>query len=69
MKKRVKSISVAANYYHVIVCKILLDPGTPFLEFSQLAAFYMYKEKNDVDAAPSAGVITGIGSRCWAKNA
>ena len=39
----------------------LLDPGTPFLEFSQLAAFNMYKEKNDADAAPSAGVITGIG--------
>ena len=39
----------------------LLDAGTPFLEFSQLAAYDMYKEKNDVDAAPSAGVITGIG--------
>jgi 3-methylcrotonyl-CoA carboxylase beta subunit len=34
----------------------LLDPGTPFLEFSQLAAFSMYH-----DAAPGAGVITGIG--------
>ena len=34
----------------------LLDPGTPFLEFSQLAAFGMYH-----DAAPGAGVITGIG--------
>jgi 3-methylcrotonyl-CoA carboxylase beta subunit len=34
----------------------LLDPGTPFLEFSQLAAFDMYN--ND---APCAGVITGIG--------
>ncbi len=34
----------------------LLDPGTPFLEFSQLAAFGMYK-----DEAPGAGVITGIG--------
>ena len=36
--------------------KALLDPGSPFLEFSQLAAFDMY----DGDA-PSAGVITGIG--------
>jgi 3-methylcrotonyl-CoA carboxylase beta subunit len=35
----------------------LLDPGTPFLELSQLAAFGMYN-----DAAPGAGVITGIGS-------
>ncbi|MDB5794617.1 MAG: methylcrotonoyl-CoA carboxylase [Noviherbaspirillum sp.] len=34
----------------------LLDPGTPFLELSQLAAFGMYD-----DAAPSAGIITGIG--------
>jgi len=34
----------------------LLDPGTPFLEFSQLAACNMYD-----NAAPSAGIITGIG--------
>src|SRR5260221_14593701 len=34
----------------------LLDPGTPFLEFSQLAAYEMY-----VEAAPGAGVITGMG--------
>ncbi len=34
----------------------LLDPGTPFLEVGQLAAYGMY----DGDA-PSAGVITGIG--------
>ncbi|MGA8009520.1 MAG: carboxyl transferase domain-containing protein, partial [Thiomonas sp.] len=34
----------------------LLDPGTPFLEFSPLAALGLYD-----DAAPGAGVITGIG--------
>ena len=34
----------------------LLDPGTPFLELSQLAAHGMY----DGDA-PSAGIVTGIG--------
>jgi 3-methylcrotonyl-CoA carboxylase beta subunit len=34
----------------------LLDPGSPFLELSQLAAYGMY----DADIA-SAGVITGIG--------
>jgi len=34
----------------------LLDPGTPFLELSQLAASGMYH-----DDAPGAGVITGIG--------
>lgn len=36
--------------------QMLLDPGTPFMEFSQLAAYDMYD-----NAAPSAGVITGIG--------
>ncbi|GGY27776.1 carboxyl transferase domain-containing protein [Pseudoduganella albidiflava] len=36
--------------------RLLLDPGTPFLEFSQLAAYEMYD-----GAAPSAGIITGIG--------
>jgi 3-methylcrotonyl-CoA carboxylase beta subunit len=36
--------------------QMLLDPGTPFLEFSQMAAYEMYH-----NAAPSAGVITGIG--------
>lgn len=34
----------------------LLDPGAPFLEFSQLAANGMYN-----DDAPGAGVITGVG--------
>jgi len=34
----------------------LLDPGTPFLEFSPLAAFDLYEGK-----APGAGVVTGIG--------
>ncbi|MBV8122667.1 MAG: methylcrotonoyl-CoA carboxylase [Burkholderiaceae bacterium] len=41
--------------------EMLLDPGTPFLEFSALAALNMYKEKGGRDAAPSAGVIAGIG--------
>jgi 3-methylcrotonyl-CoA carboxylase beta subunit len=36
--------------------QLLLDPGTPFLEFSQLAGYGMYD-----DAAPCGGVITGIG--------
>jgi 3-methylcrotonyl-CoA carboxylase beta subunit len=35
----------------------LLDPGSPFLELSQLAAFNMYG--GDV---PSAGIVTGVGS-------
>jgi 3-methylcrotonyl-CoA carboxylase beta subunit len=34
----------------------LLDPGSPFLELSQLAAHGMYN-----DEAPGAGIITGIG--------
>lgn len=36
--------------------RILLDPGSPFLELSSLAAYQVYKE--DV---PGAGIITGIG--------
>ncbi|EGR30836.1 propionyl- carboxylase beta chain, putative [Ichthyophthirius multifiliis] len=35
----------------------LLDPGSPFLELSQLAGFELY-EKEEV---PSGGIITGIG--------
>src|SRR5207253_3693726 len=34
----------------------LIDPGSPFLEFSGLAAFGMYE-----DAIHAAGIITGIG--------
>lgn len=34
----------------------LLDPGSPFLEFSQLAAYQVYD-----DVVPAAGIITGIG--------
>jgi len=34
----------------------LIDPGTPFLEFSALAAWDMYD-----GGAPGAGVVTGIG--------
>jgi 3-methylcrotonyl-CoA carboxylase beta subunit len=34
----------------------LLDPGTPFLEIGQLAAFGMYENQ-----APAAGLIAGIG--------
>src|SRR5438093_6025379 len=36
--------------------RMLLDPGSPFLELSQLAAFGMYG-----DEAPGAGIITGVG--------
>jgi 3-methylcrotonyl-CoA carboxylase beta subunit len=36
--------------------RALLDPGSPFLELSPLAAHGMYE-----DAAPAAGLITGIG--------
>jgi len=38
---------------------LLIDPGSPFLEFSPLAAWEMY----DGDA-PSAGIVTGIGRVC-----
>ncbi len=38
---------------------LLLDPGTPFLELSPLAAWGMYD-----DEAPAAGIVTGIGTVC-----
>src|SRR5512144_55246 len=36
--------------------RALIDPGSPFLEFSQLAAWELYD-----DNIASAGIITGIG--------
>ncbi len=45
----------------------LLDPGSPFLELSTLAAWDMYNgevssaAEPDVLAAPGAGIVTGIG--------
>ncbi len=39
----------------------LLDPDTPFLEIGPLAAMGVYKEKDGSDAAPSAGLIAGVG--------
>lgn len=36
--------------------RTLLDPGSPFLEFSQLAAHKVYD-----DDVPAAGIITGVG--------
>ncbi|MSP04218.1 MAG: methylcrotonoyl-CoA carboxylase [Acetobacteraceae bacterium] len=37
----------------------LIDPGSPFLEFSQLAAHGLYN-----DEVPAAGIVTGIGRVC-----
>jgi 3-methylcrotonyl-CoA carboxylase beta subunit len=40
----------------------LLDPGSPFLELSPLAAFGMYgASADDLYAVPSASIVTGIG--------
>src|SRR5205807_448637 len=36
--------------------RLLLDPGSPFLEFSQLAAYGMYDGE-----VPAGGIVTGIG--------
>src|SRR5579864_4721134 len=36
--------------------RLLLDPGSPFLELSAFAAYGMYD-----GAVPAAGVVTGIG--------
>ena len=35
----------------------ILDPGSPFLELSQLAGYELYGE----DRVPSGGMVTGIG--------
>ena len=43
---------------------MLLDPGTPFLELSPLAALGMYPDRDGTDSAPCAGVIAGIGRVC-----
>ncbi len=39
----------------------LLDPGSPFLELSPLAATGMYGDPAAPDTVPSAGIVTGIG--------
>ncbi|WP_181310044.1 carboxyl transferase domain-containing protein [Nocardioides campestrisoli] len=40
----------------------LLDPGSPFLEVAPLAAWGMYgKDADDLNAVPSASIVTGIG--------
>ncbi len=40
----------------------LLDPGSPFLELSPLAAYGMYgRDDADVNAVPSGSIVTGIG--------
>src|ERR1700761_7832978 len=36
--------------------RLLLDPGSPFLELSAFAAYQMYD-----DGVPAAGIITGVG--------
>jgi len=41
--------------------QMLLDPGTPFLELSSLAALGMYPDRDGTDSAPGAGIVTGIG--------
>ena len=41
--------------------QMLLDPGTPFLELAPLAAHAMYLNKEDIEDAPCAGMIAGIG--------
>lgn len=35
----------------------LLDPGSPFLELSQLAAYRLYGDEE----VPAGGIVTGIG--------
>src|SRR5512142_3374137 len=39
----------------------LLDPGSPFLELSPLAAWGVYEDEAPSLGAPGAGMVTGIG--------
>ena len=39
----------------------LIDPGAPFLEIGQFAAFGMYSEKGDSFEVPAASMIAGVG--------
>jgi 3-methylcrotonyl-CoA carboxylase beta subunit len=39
----------------------LLDPGSPFLELSPLAAYGMYGTADEPNAVPSASIVTGVG--------
>ncbi|MEI8028955.1 MAG: carboxyl transferase domain-containing protein [Comamonadaceae bacterium] len=41
--------------------QMLIDPGTPFLELSPLAAMSLYRDRDGSDSAPCAGVVCGIG--------
>ena len=51
-----RAISPAASSRRASASSMLLDPGAPFLELSQLAAHDVYDEE-----VPAAGIITGIG--------
>ncbi len=74
LQQKLRQISmgggVAAREKHVSRGKLLprdriallLDPGTPWLEFSALAAYGVYKDRDGSDAAPAAGIITGLGT-------
>lgn len=48
---------VVSTFSHQSRLSLLLDPNTPFLELSQLAAHDVYPGEN----IPGAGIITGIG--------
>ena len=51
-----------ANSYRESGLERLLDPGAPFLEIGQLAAFGLYDGE-----APGAGVICGVGRGVGAR--
>ena len=41
---------------------LLLDPGSPFMELSQLAGYDLYQDENgNAEDVPAGGLITGIG--------
>ena len=46
---------LAINYRDRI--DLLLDPGSPFLELSQLAGYALYGKEE----VPAGGIVTGVG--------
>ena len=56
-RERSVAFPVPSTSSHQSRLSLLLDPNTPFLELSQLAAHDVYPDAN----IPGAGIITGIG--------
>ena len=50
-------ISIKLRLYCRERIDLLLDPGSPFLELSQLAGYALYGKEE----VPAGGIVTGVG--------